>query len=88
MEFLDARRLTGPSVLFDRHGAILDVACTVDEAERLVPVWKKHVRRMLAELGWDDSEFSSEFASVILNGGVSHGIYGARRRPVCGIGNQ
>ncbi len=67
MRFLDARRLTGPSILFDRHGAILDVACTTAEAARLIPVWKKHVKRMLAETGWADSEF----ASVILNGGVS-----------------
>lgn len=67
MRFLDARRLTGPSVLFDRHGATLDVACTTAEAERLIPVWKKHVTRMLAEVGWS----GSEFASVILNGGVS-----------------
>ena len=35
MRFLDARRLTGPSVLFDSHGSILDVACTTAEAERL-----------------------------------------------------
>jgi UDP-N-acetylmuramyl tripeptide synthase len=67
MRFLDARRLTGPSILFDGHGAILDVACTTAEAERLVPVWEKHVKRMLAEIGWAESEF----ASVILKGGVS-----------------
>jgi UDP-N-acetylmuramyl tripeptide synthase len=67
MRFLDARRLTGPSILFDRHGAILDVACTTAEAERLIPVWKKHVRRMLAEVGWSDCRFES----VILKGGVS-----------------
>ena len=67
MRFLDARRLTGPSILFDSHGAILDVACTTAEAERLIPVWERHVRRMLAEVGWTDSEF----ASVILKGGVS-----------------
>jgi UDP-N-acetylmuramyl tripeptide synthase len=67
MRFLDARRLTGPSILFDRHGAILDVACTTAEAERLMPVWEKHVNRMLAEIGWADNEF----ASVILKGGVS-----------------
>ena len=37
MEFLDARRLTGPSLLFDTHGSVLDVACSAEEAERLVP---------------------------------------------------
>jgi UDP-N-acetylmuramyl tripeptide synthase len=67
MRFLDARRLTGPSVLFDSHGTILDVACTTAEGERLIPVWEKQVRRMLTEIGWRDCEF----ASVILNGGVS-----------------
>ena len=67
MQFLDARRLTGPSLLFDSYGSILDVACSDDEAERLVPTWRKHVGRMLAELGWSDAEF----ASVKLEGGVS-----------------
>jgi hypothetical protein len=67
MEFLDARRLTGPSLLFDGHGSILDVACSRDEAERLAPVWRKHVERMLAELGWNDAGF----ATARLAGGVS-----------------
>ena len=70
MEFLDARRLTGPSLLFDVPGTILDVQCTADEAEQLIPTWRKHVRRMLAELGWTDCEFQS----VRLLGGVSLGF--------------
>ena len=37
MHFLDARRLTGPSLLFDLPGSILDVACTEEEAARLEP---------------------------------------------------
>jgi len=70
MEFLDARRLTGPSLLFDAPGTILDVRCSAVEAERLVPVWEKNVRRMLAELGWQDAEFES----LLLLGGVSLGF--------------
>ena len=70
MEFLDARRLTGPSLLFDVPGTILDVQCTADEANALIPVWEKHVRQMLAELGWRDSEFES----LRLLGGVSLGF--------------
>jgi len=69
MEFIDARRLTGPSLLFDLPGAILDVACDTDEASQLAPVWEKHVRRMLAEIGWSDCEF----ASVVLTDGISLG---------------
>jgi cyanophycin synthetase len=70
MEFIDARRLTGPSLLFDLPGTILDVACDADEAARLAPVWEKHVRRMLAALGWQDCEF----ATVVLTGGISMGF--------------
>ena len=67
MQFLDARRLTGPSLLFDTHGSVLDIACSADEVARLVAAWKKHVERMLGELGWNDVEF----ATANLAGGVS-----------------
>lgn len=67
MEFIDARRLTGPNVVFDGVGSILDVACTVEEAETLVPVWASNVGRMLEALDWP----SAEFAYVILEGGIS-----------------
>ncbi len=70
MEFLDARRLTGPSLLFDLPGAILDVGCTTEEAERLVPAWEKQVRRMHAAIGWE----GCEFASTPLTGGISMGF--------------
>ena len=67
MEFLDARRLTGPNLIMDRQGAILDVGCSVAEAKQLLPVWQSNVSRMLAELGWDVPAFESR----LLVGGVS-----------------
>ena len=67
MEFLDARRLTGPNVVFDNVGTILDVACTSEEADLLVPVWADNVARMLEALDWP----SAEFAFRKLQGGVS-----------------
>jgi len=70
MEFLDARRLTGPSLLFDKPGSILDVQCTMEEAARFIPVWEKHVGHMLGELGWHDCEYRS----LLLLGGVSVGF--------------
>jgi UDP-N-acetylmuramyl tripeptide synthase len=70
MKFLDARRLTGPSLLFDLPGTILDVECDAGEAARLAPVWEKHVRRMLARIGWQDREF----ATVVLTDGISMGF--------------
>ncbi|MCH9696339.1 MAG: Mur ligase [Gammaproteobacteria bacterium] len=67
MEFIDARRLTGPSLIFDGPGAILDVACTTEEAERLVPVWRRNIEKILSEFGWQETRF----ASRQLLGGVS-----------------
>ena len=52
MEFLDARRLTGPSLLWDKPGSILDISCTAAESEQLITVWEQHVRRMLHAVGW------------------------------------
>jgi len=70
MEFLDARRLTGPSLLFDVPGSILDVAASGDDAARLAPVWTKHLRRMLDALGWQDTKV----ATLALTGGISLGF--------------
>lgn len=67
MEFLDARRLTGISLIFDGPGTVLDVSCSAEDADRLIPVWQANVERMLAELGWSEAEF----ASRKLLGGVS-----------------
>lgn len=54
MEFLDARRLTGPNVLWNKSGAILDIACTQEEADQLIPFCEDHIRRMLDVVGWGD----------------------------------
>jgi len=67
MEFLDARRLTGPSLIFDGPGSILDVSCSEEEADRLIPVWQANIERMLFELDWD----KPEIAARKLLGGVS-----------------
>lgn len=56
MEFLDARRLTGPNLLWDRPGSILDVRCTDAIADRLIDLWQGHVRRMLDAVGWGAEE--------------------------------
>ncbi|MDH3616504.1 MAG: Mur ligase family protein, partial [Gammaproteobacteria bacterium] len=67
MEFLDARRLTGPNLISDGPGSILDVSCTPEEADRLIPVWANHVACMLEVLDWPSARFSSRH----LQGGVS-----------------
>lgn len=67
MEFLDARRLTGPNVLWNKSGAILDIACTEDEAGELIPYCENQVRRMLVAVGWGDESV----CHIRLLGGLS-----------------
>lgn len=67
MEFLDARRLTGPNVLWNKSGAILDIACTREEADRLIPYCEQQLRRMLEAVGWGDESV----CSLRLSGGLS-----------------
>ncbi len=67
MEFVDARRLTGPNAVFNGIGSVLDVSCTSAEADQLIPVWADNVGRMLEALDWP----SSEFAFRKLDGGIS-----------------
>ncbi len=67
MKFLDARRLTGPSLMFDGPGTILDVGCTPEEARALLPVWSNNVARMLEALDWP----AARLASREMTGGVS-----------------
>ncbi len=67
MEFVDARRLTGPNAVFSGIGSVLDVACTPEEADALIPVWADNVGRMLEALDWP----SAEFGIRKLSGGIS-----------------
>ncbi len=67
VEYLDARRLTGPNLLWDKPGSILDVRCDAREVEGLVDVWTRAVKRMLGTVGWGDEALCSR--SLI--GGVS-----------------
>ena len=67
MEYIDARRLTGPSLLWNKPGTILDVRCSEEEAGALIPFWETNIRRMLEAVGWADEST----CSWRLSGGVS-----------------
>jgi UDP-N-acetylmuramyl tripeptide synthase len=71
IELLDARRLTGPNILFDEPGTILDVACGEADAARLAPLWERHARRAVAGLGWSAGR---EYTTLALQGGMSLGF--------------
>ncbi|AVO36688.1 Mur ligase family protein [Pukyongiella litopenaei] len=51
----DARRLTGPGLLWSRAGAVLDVLHDGSiDPDRIVALWDKQARRVLDALGWQD----------------------------------
>lgn len=52
MEFLDARRLTGPNLFGNTPGAILDVHCRADLVPRLLECWDRHFARVTNAIGW------------------------------------
>ncbi|MFT5501124.1 MAG: cyanophycin synthetase [Woeseiaceae bacterium] len=67
MQFLDARRLTGPNVLWNKSGAVLDVSCSAGEADRLIPFCEQKIRDMLDAVGWS----GESLCHMRLSGGVS-----------------
>ena len=50
----ESRRLPGPNLLWDRPGAVMDIAVPDDLADRLLSAWKEAVDLALAAVGWGD----------------------------------
>ncbi len=48
----DSRRLTGPSLLLDRPGAVLDVRLDEPGRDRAVAAWRAAARRLLDAVNW------------------------------------
>ncbi|WP_293750177.1 Mur ligase family protein [uncultured Paraglaciecola sp.] len=52
LELDEARRLTGPNLLWDHPGAILDVFIEDIDKNKVVNVWQQWLAKLLAEFGW------------------------------------
>ena len=59
MDVLDSRRLTGPGLLLDCPGAVLDVRLGGQDPDRAIAAWKSAARRLLREVGWGDEELAT-----------------------------
>jgi UDP-N-acetylmuramyl tripeptide synthase len=66
-ELRESRRLTGPNVLWERPGAVIDVALDEAEVAGAVASWSAAARRLLDTLGWTDERLTHR----IFPGGVS-----------------
>ncbi len=56
MKLLDSRRLTGPNLLWDLEGAVLDVALGDAESGPLTEAWVRQGGRILEAVGWGAEE--------------------------------
>ncbi len=56
MECLDSRRLTGPNLVMDGAGAVIDVRFGGADAEQLIGEWQRQVKRMLDAVGWQGEQ--------------------------------
>lgn len=56
MRCLDSRRLTGPNLLWDKPGAVVDVQFENSEAEHSVSAWRTQVHRMLTAVNWQHEQ--------------------------------
>lgn len=52
MPLIDSRRLTGPGLLLDRPGAVVDVQADDDRLDRAITVWREAAGQMLKAVGW------------------------------------
>src|SRR5262245_22682459 len=55
VRILDSRRLTGPSLLLDVPGAILDVALHGLDAARAIEAWRAEMLPLLDAVGWKNA---------------------------------
>ncbi len=53
MRLLDSRRLTGPGLLLDGPGAVLDLELTDAERDRVLAAWRASASRLLKAVGWE-----------------------------------
>jgi UDP-N-acetylmuramyl tripeptide synthase len=59
MKVIDSRRLTGPSLLLDAPGAILDLQLDERVRDRAIALWRAAATRLLEQVGWPDQHLAT-----------------------------
>jgi len=55
VKLVDSRRLTGPNLLLDGPGAVIEVELEGEDREHLIEAWQTQSRRILEAVGWSQS---------------------------------
>ena len=55
MELLDSRRLTGPNLLWNKCGAVIDVRFS-DDQKQVVSLWERLAADILSSIGWESQQ--------------------------------
>jgi UDP-N-acetylmuramyl tripeptide synthase len=80
MQVLDSRRLTGPGLLLDGPGAVLEVRLEQSKRLRAVAAWEAAARRLLQAIGWSQERLATrafaEGVSLALTAPID-GLYAA-----------
>src|SRR5919107_950021 len=58
IHILDSRRLTGPSLLLDKPGAVLEVRLDQADVVRAVAAWEVAARQLLESVGWRNEQLA------------------------------
>ncbi len=61
MKLLDSRRVTGPGILLDGPGAVVDVALDAPTRDRAIEAWREAATRMLAAVGLPGAQLRSRY---------------------------
>ena len=67
----DARRLTGPGLLWDHPGAVMDIFFADLPATRITGLWERYARKVLDALGWQDEALTHRAFSGGVNLAIS-----------------
>lgn len=55
----ESRRITGPGMIWDKRGALLDISVRGLDRAAVVKAWEPEISRVLKSLGWHDSQIAS-----------------------------
>ncbi|MEO7410770.1 MAG: hypothetical protein ABIU10_05555, partial [Sphingomicrobium sp.] len=59
LQLSESRRITGPGMIWDKRGALIDVAVAGFDKAEVVAAWEPEIRRVLDAIGWQDSQTRS-----------------------------